>query len=72
MLSWYEKLTDILEILIDKGDFDPIELEYFNTDIGYYNCKKEYNLDVNQFDLDRLEQLKVVYNDSFDDPLDER
>lgn len=58
---FYAEICDLLEELADAFEvFDSDELECFLIDIGYYNCKKEYNLDVDQFDLDLLETLKVI------------
>jgi len=60
MNKFYIEILDILNDMADSELYDGCEIESIAIDIGYYNCKKEYNLDVNQFDLDRLEQLKYM------------
>ena len=59
----YEEIIDICILLNESGMFDPVELQYIIFDEGYYSACKLLDKDVDQFDLDRLEDLRQIKKD---------
>ena len=57
--AYAEDLAELTEV------FDPCEVDKFMYDAGYYAALRSRDVEPDQFDIDRLAELKVLWDEHF-------